>query len=255
MPKILVIVAAKNAVPWLPQCVASIARQQLPTCWDLGIAVGVDACQPTLAAVTQLNMPRMVVRFFPEHVGPYVIFNSLAHSAKSDVFVRFDSDDIMLPGYLREQLRVIEAQRGSSIVQTWSIYVDPDLRPAAALLADGTRTLSDGRRSRPSDGQMLMTRSVLDRLGGFRSWLCHADSEFMERAKWSGIAMKAIPQYLYLRRVHSLSLTVSTATSYRSKLRREYASQITHARRRYANGSPVERISPAVARYVPVGGM
>jgi hypothetical protein len=249
----LVIVAARNAGDWLAQCVESALAQALPPGWRVGVAVGIDACGPTLASASRFDTPRVATRFFPEHVGPYVIFNSLACSAAADVFVRFDADDLMLQGYLREQLLRLETLPPLSIVQTWSIYVDDALRPCTARLANGTHTRPDGLRSRPSDGQFAMTRAVFDRLGGFRPWLCHADSEFLQRARWSGVSFAVATSYLYLRRVHERSLTSARQTGYASSLRGRYAQQIADASRRYASGIPPEQIRPAVAPYVPVG--
>jgi hypothetical protein len=54
---------------------------------DFGIALGIDACASTLAFVSRLSSPRLAVRFFPEHVGPYVVLNSLACATRSDVLV------------------------------------------------------------------------------------------------------------------------------------------------------------------------
>src|SRR6516164_9486813 len=67
---------------------------------------------------------RLATRFFPEHVGPYIIFNSLAYFDRSDVLVRFDADDIMLQGYLQAQLRLLNSSLAPMIIQTWSTYVD-----------------------------------------------------------------------------------------------------------------------------------
>ena len=35
------------------------------------------------------------------------------------------------------------------------------------------------KRAAPTDGQFLMTRAVLEKVGGFRPWWCHADSDFL----------------------------------------------------------------------------
>jgi hypothetical protein len=228
-----------------------VLRQGLPGGWGLGVAVGIDAC-PTTVVATTLRGRNLAVRNFPKPVGPYVVFNSLAYFDRSDVLVRFDADDLMLQGYLKTQLELLDSTFEPTITQTWSIYVDPELRPCAALLADGTFTSSDGRRSRPSDGQFLMTRSVWTRLGGFRAWPCHADTEFMRRAFWSGISIKAVPKHLYLRRIHSASLTSSLTTGYRSRVRHSYAEAIETASRRYASGEPPECIHAVTSWYAPL---
>jgi hypothetical protein len=251
MPVLTVIIAARDAQLWLWQCLESVVRQQLPRRWDLVVTVGIDACPDTLAVATRFANPHVAIRFFPTRVGPYVIFNSLAHSGRSDVLARFDADDLMLPEYLRAQLNQFDRRLTPAIAQTWSVYVDVHLRPCQARLANGTLTLRDGRRPSPSDGQFLMTRSVMDRLGGFQSWLCHADSEFLQRAAWSGFPRKAVREYLYLRRVHPHSLTRSRTTGYHSDLRRGYRRYIEEAGQRYARGRPPERLRPCGAPFIP----
>jgi len=249
---VTVIVAAREASSWLPQCLASIITQSLSSHWRIRILLGIDACAETLATAERFKSSYLTARYFPEHVGPYVIFNSLACSATSDVLVRFDADDVMLNGYLRAQLDRIGSALTPVIIQTWSIYVDPDLNPVSARLSDGNFTHRDGRRQSGSDGQFLMTHAVWNRLGSFRPWWCHADTDFLRRAVWSGIVRETIPEYLYLRRMHSKSLTQSADAGYGSARRRFYAQQIAEATQRYAAGAIPERLWPAVARHFPV---
>jgi hypothetical protein len=92
MPVLSVFVAARAAARWLPDSLQSISRQVLPEGWRLQIRLGIDACEETLAFAKGLSMPNLEARFFPQHVGPFVIFNSLAQSTPSDVLVRFDAD-------------------------------------------------------------------------------------------------------------------------------------------------------------------
>jgi hypothetical protein len=247
MPTAAVIIAARDAAAWLHHCVEAVSFQRLPRGWRTIILLGIDACPATLRTATRLAMPNLTVRFFPERVGPYVIFNSLAHYDGSDVLVRFDADDVMLADYLSAQLALLDRRLSPMITQTWSIYVDRDLRPVAARLANGSLTNHDGRRFSGSDGQFLMTRAVWNRLGAFQPWWCQADSEFIQRAVWSGVARRSVPRHLYLRRVHPSSLTQSETTGYDSEMRRFYSQQIAVARERYARGSAPERIHPGVA--------
>jgi hypothetical protein len=253
MPLALVVIAARQAQDWIAHCVHSILTQDAPKGWRIGVAIGIDACPSTLAEASRFRDRRVAVRFFPQHVGPYVIFNSLACTAGAEVLVRFDSDDVMLPGYLYEQLVRLGPLAQPSITQSWSIYVDSNLRPCAAPLANGARTSADGRRTQASHGQFLMTRAVLRRLGGFRPWPCHADTEFLERARWSEIPREVVPKHLYLRRVHTQSLTASSRMGYESPLRKALAAQIERAREGYAKGQAPESVVPVIASFVPVG--
>jgi hypothetical protein len=250
MKTVAVIVAGRQAASWLEQCMASIATQNLPGSWKLRILLGVDACPSTMDAANRLRIPGLQVTYFPEHVGPYVIFNSLASGLRSDVLVRFDADDVMLADYLRMQLDLFPARSVPFITQTWSIYVDDKLRPTCSVLANGKTTRPDGRRAAGSDGQFTMNQAVWERLGSFRAWWCHADSEFLRRAEWAGIKRSVIPTYLYLRRMHSQSLTQSKQAGYISSWRQYYGQQIAAAVKRYSGGTSPERVHPAVARHL-----
>jgi hypothetical protein len=244
MPVLPVFVAARAAARWLPDSLQSISRQALPEGWRLQIRLGIDACEETLAFAKGLSIPR--------HVGPFVIFNSLAQATPSDIPVRFDADDVMLEGYLSQQLQVVADHTAPRIAHTWSVLVDEQLKPTSAELFNGTRAAADGKRAAPTDGQFLMTRPVLDKVGGFRPWWCHADSDFLLRALAFGCSRLIVPEYLYLRRIHPGSLTQSEKTGYHSELQLDYARQFLEAKARYMNGEPSEYVSPTVAESVPV---
>jgi hypothetical protein len=252
MPVMSVIVAARAAARWLPDSLGSISRQVLPDGWQLQIRLGIDACEETLAFAKGLRIPNLEARFFPHHVGPFVIFNSLAQITPSDILVRFDADDVMLEGYLSEQLQAVGDHKIPRITHTWSILVDEQLTPTSAELFNGTRTAADGKRAAPTDGQFLMTRPVVEKVGGFRPWWCHADSDFLLRALAFGCSRLIVARYLYLRRIHPASLTQSDNTGYHSELRLDYARRFLEAKARYLKGEPPEYVSPSVAESHPV---
>jgi hypothetical protein len=164
MPVLSVFVAARAAARWLPDSLQSISRQVLPEGWRLQIRLGIDACEDTLAFAKGLRMPNLETRFFPQHVGPFVIFNSLAQATPSDILVRFDAADVMLEGYLGQQLEAVGDLTAARITHTWSILVDEQLQPTSAELFNGKRAAADGKRAVPTDGQFLMTRPVMDKV-------------------------------------------------------------------------------------------
>ena len=214
--------------------------------------VGIDHCPATLSIACGLNIPRLSVYYFDRHVGPYIIFNSLANQVYSDALARFDADDVMLGGYLSTQIAHLNYRYSPTITQTLSIYTDSDLMPIATRLADGSFTPVDGRRLRPPHGPIMMARSAWNRLGGFQPWWCSADTEFICRAFWAGIHRRIVSEHLYLRRVHMSSLTRSEQTGYNSEIRNYYEEQIKVARTGYANGIPPPTLSPVVAKSIEV---
>jgi hypothetical protein len=250
-----VIISARDSGRWLEQCLEAIARQRLPPHWRVRILLGIDACPSTLHIAKALKIPHLFIAYFPVHVGPYVIFNSLSYSGFFDALIRFDADDIMLDRYLEAQLTLVDSALSPTIIQTWSVYVDSHLHPVPAQLADGSWTPPDGRRTSTSDGQVLFTRAVLNRLGGFQTWWCHADTDFIQRALWSGVTRRVVREHLYLRRVHPYSLTQSSKTGYGSSMRRYYSEEIATARRRYLCGIPPVRLCPAVSGCFAAGSL
>jgi len=244
---LVVIIAAREAAPWIVECVDSVACQQLPRGWRLQIMVGVDHCVPTLARVHPIGLRNLQVFMFTARVGPYVVFNTLAHLSHDNLLARFDADDVMLPGYLSSQVEQLGWCNLPTISQTWSAYTDETLKPIRAPLANGSTTKADGKRDGPSDGQFMMSQGVIGKLGGFRPWLCHADTEFLTRARLVGIAFNICREHLYLRRVHADSLTNSPLSAYRSELRQRYADEVAVAKARFAKSGVVERVTPTMA--------
>jgi hypothetical protein len=252
MPSLAVIIAAREAAPWIGDCVASVASQQLPAGWRLQIMVGVDACAPTLARARMLDPPNLQLYMFNARVGPYIVFNTLAHLAHDNLLARFDADDVMLPGYLYAQIAQMRGRTEPAISQTWSAYTDAALKPIRAPLANGSTTRADGKRDAPSDGQFMMPQSVIGLLGGFRPWLCHADTEFLTRARLLGIHFNVCEAHLYLRRVHAASLTNAPHSDYRSQLRQQYAHHVAATKAHFLKSRAVERVTPVMAPCVRI---
>jgi hypothetical protein len=170
------------------------------------------------------------------------VFNTLSLHARGNALARFDADDVMLSGYLGRQLDLLLAEPSVSLTSTWSIYTDPWLRPASALLSGGKRTGTDGRRNGGSAGQFTMRREVWDRLGGFQPWRCFADSEFLTRARHAGFVRRDVEEHLYLRRVHPRALTVAPESGYESPERRQREDATERACRLFEEGVTPPRL-------------
>lgn len=249
MPTATVIIAAWQSAQWIAECIDAILSQYVPSPWDVRILLGIDACQSTFEAARVLNVPKLSVAYFPDQVGPYVIFNSLARIVDSDVLVRFDADDIMLDGYLESQLCRLDPALPPTIMQTWSIYVDADLNGISARLSDGSYTPASGRRNGASHGQMLITRSAWERLGGFQPWPCHADTELIRRARWFGISRRVVRRHLYFRRVHENALTQTSETGFTSPLRKRLIRQVMSMHQQCLCGAAPDVVKPVTADY------
>jgi hypothetical protein len=116
------------------------------------------------------------------HVGVYVMRNSLIGLARADVYAVFDCDDVMKPGYLH-----------------WACHAYPDKIVGASREERGVR--------RPwVHGVASFGCEAWRKLGGYRDWLCLADSEIIRRAEALRIPRHRSQPPLYVRRMHPASL-------------------------------------------------
>jgi glycosyltransferase involved in cell wall biosynthesis len=249
MRMVTIIISAYDSAQWLEQCIDSVCSQRIPRGWTAQIVLGVDACPRTLRVAEGLKHKSLIGAYFPNRVGPYIVFNTLACSFKSNAYGRFDADDVMLDGYLQNQLDLVDRTSSSLLTQSLSTYVDERLTPLASPVADALSSRQRLGRQSATGGQFLFTQKVWQRLGGFQPWQCAADTEFIRRARWADVTLKVVPRYLYLRRVHSNSLTRSRATGYKSKVRQYYNKLIALAHEKYVRGASPERIYPVTTGY------
>lgn len=214
--------AAYQAQGFVLEAIASVLNQQLPANYQLEFIVGIDGCEDSWQAVQGLSDDRLQIHLMERNYGTYVTFNTMMGFATGDLIVRFDADDIMLEGYLRKQIEVFEQQPEVCLTWTRSNYIDINGHLIAEL---NNRKGSDFQyweiRS-PSNGQFMIRRKLWLVLGGFRSWPCNSDTDFLFRMRFLGYREHGIDEVLYLRRIHPDSLTQSVKTGYDSALRKEF---------------------------------
>ena len=165
--------------------------------WEM--IVGIDGCQASLDKVKSImgKYKNLRVLMMEANCGTYVTTNTVMSEAKYDHLIRFDCDDVMLPG----MVETIMKEKGDADFINFQLT-------------------NFGKRSGTNKacGQVCFKHSLFDRLGGYLPWTCSADSEFEFRVK--GIAkVKYIKKSLLRRRVHGGNLTSRKETGYRSALR------------------------------------
>jgi glycosyltransferase involved in cell wall biosynthesis len=186
--KVAVIVAAYQAkLTWLVDCLDSIADSATAAGVKYDLRLGVDGCATTECSMAVLAVPHHVSDV---NVGPYVMRNSLIALAPADVFVIFDADDVMLPGYFRTVLVGLgrHALIGPSRIECDEHLAHIEHRPY-------------------KHGVCAFRSEVLERLGGFKAERLGADVDFIARARTAGIVPYVTKEPCYLRRRHGASLT------------------------------------------------
>lgn len=222
MKIISVLISAYDSKEFIKDVINSILLQKIPSNYCLEVLIGIDGCDKTWQEVIKYRNNNFRFIRMAKNYGTYITFNTLMNYSSGDLIARFDADDVMLDNYLSDQINIFESDSDIHLTRTWSIYTDNKKNPILHKLQDGTCTSAAGERQKGSDGQFMMRKDVWKVLGGFKPWVCFADTDFFIRAQFSQFNLFEIEKYLYLRRVHENSLTQSKETGYYSEIRKRY---------------------------------
>ncbi len=210
--KIAIIIPAYKADKFLKECLDSIELQTyFKTNQGYEILLGVDACQETLAEVKRIrnNYRNLRVFMMETNKGPFVTLNTLISITKADNIIIFDADDIM-----KEQMieKIAKHMDEYDIIR---YYCQKFFKKE-----------EDTNDIQLKHGSVFFKKQVFDKLGGFKPWICGADTDFLYRAE-SMFRVKHVIEVLYGYRVHAGSLTQDAKTGKNSEIRMAYLNQIS----------------------------
>jgi glycosyltransferase involved in cell wall biosynthesis len=206
---ISVIITAYEAQEYLWECLQSVMEQDTSKQYE--VLLGIDACQKSLAAFWEwkdFTGDKKVKAFMmEENVGTYVTSNTLVTLSNPlyPYALRFDSDDVMMPSMLGDALKMA----GENTIMQF---------PA----------MEKNKLTKVTHGCIGFHKEVFAKLDGYKEWRCAADSDFIIRAKKSGVKTTMNKRPSFYRRVHDKSLTKSPETGMGSKLRRIYKKSLGH---------------------------
>lgn len=198
-----VIITAFKNTKYILESIESIAAQTLPDGWEVRYYIGVDACKETSDYLIQNKIPHYWTN---TNVGTYILSNSLFNQAKndgSDIYVRFDSDDVALQNFL---LYGIENTQKYHFFRPYSIKCDINLNPIGNIVR--------------ASGSAFFDSYALNALGGYQHYRVACDTDMYKRAINFGFIEEEVdekPAYYY--RQHPSSLMNTTETAKRSQLR------------------------------------
>jgi glycosyltransferase involved in cell wall biosynthesis len=200
MKTLAIIMTAYKTEKYIIEAIDSLKNQPLPDGWQSKFYIGVDACKDVANILTKHNISYY---WTDTNVGTYVLSNSLLkEAAGADVFVRFDSDDVALDGFL---------QNGIAACNSYDFVYGYCRR--------GTETLELFTQDfKPVDGVHFFTQHTLDVLGGFDSYRVACDTYFIKRAEQAKLKIaKDIknPEFIYRR--YSTSVMSVDATRPKSQ--------------------------------------
>lgn len=214
---ITVIIPAYDAEKYIEECLDSIFSQTYFENNNYDIVIGIDGCKKTLCKINNIKHKyfNVHVLYMEKNMGLFVTLNTLFSYVKnnnlSKNIIKFDSDDIMKPNMIE---KIMKIGKKYDIVRFYSDNFYDSVEPRVY-----TKSIY------PPDGVSFMKYSVYDLLGGYKDWICGADSDFLSRLP-NDTKIKIMNDVLFYRRFHDNSLTRNPETGKGSKLRESYAKQL-----------------------------
>lgn len=197
-----IIIPAWKALKWINNCLQSIYNNSwIKTNSNWEILIGIDCCLETKYAINfnENFTQNLKLFFFTEHSGPYIIRNTLAYKeAKYPNLLFFDSDDTM----------------------------EFDLIMSCFVSNKSFITFQYGKSKNgflTSCGSSFVKKHLLFKYGGYQSWKCAADSDFIKRLVADGCEhFKLVGKNYMNRGTHTNQLTKRKDTGIGTTLRTSY---------------------------------
>lgn len=256
MPRVSVIVAARDAAGTLADALASVHAQTFDD-WEL-IVVD-DGSLDATADVAAEHGARVLRHEQPQ--GPAASRNRAAAEASGDLLAVLDADDEWLPDFLAVQIAALNDDPSAGLVTCDAYLCTPDGTRLEGTYAEregapDPMTLSALLEAHTVFGLVVMRRGVFVKLGGYAQDMVHAeDYDLWLRFAESGHGIKRTHRPLAVYRLNPLGLTADRARAsagmreaYRRSLRR---GALTRSQRRLARRQ--RRLHSLVVRRVQAG--
>lgn len=169
-PGITIFITAYQSQDYIEECLNSVANQtwfKNNDNWE--ILVGVDGCKLTLNKILSIKDKYKNLRVFMmnSNAGTYVTSNTLLELGKYQHYLRFDSDDIMLP-IMVESLMILVG-KADMVRFRFSVF---------------RKNINENLKiGYYSHGIVFFDSKILSKLGGYDNVRCGADTYFYKRAE------------------------------------------------------------------------
>jgi glycosyltransferase involved in cell wall biosynthesis len=180
-----IVVPAYNVARYINECVDSIPA-------EYPVIIGIDGCTKTLEVCKKIKREGMRIYWCPKNMGCSAMRNTLLSLVDDDMLL-FDGDDIMYKELPVEALKA--ASMGYDIVR-WKYDT-----------IENERVHIIPNRNNFASGAIFISKKAKKTLGGYKSYRCSADSEFLIRVGFTDLRILNIPKKLMGYRIHGTNLT------------------------------------------------
>ncbi|NJO11424.1 MAG: glycosyltransferase family 2 protein [Leptolyngbyaceae cyanobacterium SL_1_1] len=215
-PTVLALIPHWRCEPWLRRCLASLHQQSHSLTHTVVID---DASTPPPLEIVK-KFANVTLLSASERVGPYRLIQSVIAATDYDAYLFQDADDWSSCDRLKTLLQTAKLS-GAELVGSQELrVVEPSLQlQAVGYPLDVNRALAQAPGHALLHPASLVTRSLVQRLGGFATGLRFGgDTEFVLRAYWAARIVNS-PRYCYFRRKRPDSLTTAADTGLSSPAR------------------------------------
>ncbi len=177
-PTVSVVMGVYNGARYLSAAIDSVLMQQGVAFEFIIVDDGSTDATPTILADAALRDARIRV-ITQANAGLTQALIRGCEQARGQYIARQDSDDLSLPGRLRQQAEMLDGDASLAFVSCWSEVMGPNdeplithRRPGTAAAA--TELLVHGRSGPPGHGSVMFRRDAYERVGGYRALFYYA---------------------------------------------------------------------------------
>lgn len=204
MPEVTVLTAVRNGARHLPAALESVRAQTFRDWEYIVVDDGSTDATPGIVDRAARADPRFKLIRRDRSDGPFVAANEGLRHASGVYIIRLDADDVCLPMRIEEQVRFLQANQRLQACASFCQGLDDSGPIAGAInrapLTDTLLRWELGLRCNLVHSSACVTRSALDRLGGYRELPLAQDYRFwceLARLGWLGVVPRVL---VYFRR-------------------------------------------------------
>lgn len=230
MPKVSIVMAVYNGLPYLAEAVASILNQTLT---DFEFIIVNDASTDgTSQVLHQFEDSRLKIVDLPQNEGQTACLNRGLQMATAPLIARQDADDLSKPTRLAQQVAFFEAHPDYWLLGTAGDLIDDKNRVTGLdqkpLTDAAVREVFASHNNCFFHGSVMFRREVLEKIGLYREGF-RASQDYDMWLRIAEIGKVAnLPEALYQYRLHAGQMTFTSY--YRMKAEWKLVQELAQAR-------------------------